>query len=262
MNFTKAAEELHISQPAMSSAMRDLERECGVLLFKKNKNSIQITDEGLILLEEITTILRQYEHLMYVVHDLSLNRKFVRVGLSTLSGNLVYPILCQEFQRQYPDIEIQSVEESTNRQFELLENHQLDVVITVIHNKSEEERKVFDTKYGHWPLKNSRPLFCVSIDNPLASQEKVTWEQMSRESLVLLKDNFNQTMHLKQNFAVRNLNPKIVHYTNQMYTIERFVEKNIAAGFLPDLVVSSNPLMKGLQYDEGEVRAEDARKME
>ena len=51
-NFTRAAEELHISQPAMSAAMKDLEKECGVPLFVRDKNSLRVTDEGKILLEE------------------------------------------------------------------------------------------------------------------------------------------------------------------------------------------------------------------
>ena len=42
-NFTRAAEELHISQPAMSAAMKDLEKECGVPLFVRDKNSLRVT---------------------------------------------------------------------------------------------------------------------------------------------------------------------------------------------------------------------------
>ena len=69
-NFTKAAEALHISQPAMSAAMKDLERECGVPLCIRNKNSLKVTEEGQVLLDEANLVLGQYGCLDHVVRNL------------------------------------------------------------------------------------------------------------------------------------------------------------------------------------------------
>ena len=112
-NFTKAAEDQHISQPAMSAAMKDLEAECGVPLFKKTRNSLTITDAGWALLEEVEKNLTQYDHLMYAVKNLSLSRKYIRVGVSTLNGNLVYPQILSAFSKRCPDIQVISSEEPT-----------------------------------------------------------------------------------------------------------------------------------------------------
>lgn len=140
-NFTRAAEEWHISQPAMSAAIKDLEKECGVALFRRDKNALSITDEGKVLLDEAGLILAQYDHLHRVVEKLSLARNYVRIGLSTLSGNLVYPEILQAFHRKYPNIQVISVEESTNRQFEMLEGGFLDAVITIRSFTDEEQQK-------------------------------------------------------------------------------------------------------------------------
>ena len=56
MSFTKAAEKLRISQPALSSAIRQAEEKCGVELFKHRANSISITDEGIVLRQPIYLI--------------------------------------------------------------------------------------------------------------------------------------------------------------------------------------------------------------
>lgn len=248
-NFTKAAEKLHISQPAMSAAMKDLEKECGVPLFIRDKNSLKITEEGMILFEEVNLVLGQYKQLNNIVKDLSLTRKYVRVGLSTLSGNQVYPEILKEYQKRCPWVQVISVEESTARQFEMLDRELLDVIITIKRFKNEKEKQEFEQIYGHWPMLETRQRFCVSIDNPLAVEEYVTTAQIAKEPLVLLNDNFNQTSTIKEMFNNQGLDYHVIHYTNQMYTVERFVEKNIAAGFLPEIVAANNPQIVGLGYD-------------
>ena len=59
MSFTKAAEKLRISQPALSSAIRQVEEKCGVELFKHRANSISITDERIVLRQPIYLIWRK-----------------------------------------------------------------------------------------------------------------------------------------------------------------------------------------------------------
>lgn len=250
-NFTRAAEELHISQPAMSAAMKDLEKECGVPLFVRDKNSLRVTEEGKILLEEANLVLGQYQQLNHIVRDLALTRKYMRVGLSTLSGNQVYPEILLEYRKRCPDIQVLSVEESTSRQFEMLDAGLLDVIITIRRFDSEEEQKKFDGMYGHWPMKRTRMCFCVGKDNPLAGETFVTAEQIVSQPLVMLKENFSQTARIKKMFRNNGLEYNVLHYTNQMYTVERFVEKNVAAGFLPESVTENNPKIVGIPYQDG-----------
>ncbi len=250
-NFTRAAEELHISQPAMSAAMKDLEKECGVPLFVRDKNSLRVTDEGKILLEEANLVLGQYQQMNQIVRDLALTRNYMRVGLSTLSGNQVYPEILLEYQKRRPGVQVMSVEESTPRQFEMLDAGLLDVIITIRRFDQDEEQKRFEKVYNHWPMKQTRMCFCVGRENPLAGETFVTPEQIVTQPLVLLKENFSQTTRIKQMFRESGLDYHVLHYTNQMYTVERFVEKNVAAGFLPESVSQSNPKIVGIPYREG-----------
>ena len=249
-NFTKASEALHISQPAISAAMKDLERECGVPLFVRDKNSLRITDEGQVLLGEVTLVMEQYEHLNHIVSDLSLSRKYIRVGLSTLSGNQVYPELLHRYKEKYPEIQVMSVEESTRQQFEMLDKGLLDVIITIRPREREKGDKDFDAEYGHWPMKQARQVFCVGLENPLAEKTEVTWEEIASQPLVLLNDHFNQSKRIRKDLEQKGLSYQVLHYTNQMYTVERFVEKNVAGGFLPLDVALHNPRIAGLKMEE------------
>ena len=246
MSFVGAAEELHISQPAMSAAIRNLEQECGCLLFRRDKNALNLTYEGSILLGEVELILRQYQHLNHVVNDLSLTRKYVRVGLSTLSGNTIYPDILKEFKQRYPDIEVISQEESTGKQFELLGDGSLDVIITVNTPAYPQDEDYYHRTYGHWVVGQHRNVFCVSVNNPLAKEQFITIEKMAEVPLVLLKDNFLQTQKVKGLFAKAGIAYQVIHYTSHPYTIERFVERNVAAGFLPEPVAERNPQIQGI----------------
>lgn len=248
-NFTRAAENFNISQPAISGAIRELERECGVALFNRDKNALRITDEGRVLRDEAELVLRQYGQLDDIVKNLSTSRKFIRVSFPTLSGNQVYPKLLRVFKDKYPDIEVFSVEASTSKQFEYLDKGMVDLVLSVRRFDAPEDQRQFDQVHGHYPLKISRQCVCVHKDHPLAKQSYVTMEQLSGEELVMLSEGFSQSAGIKRQFKQRGLSYKVIHYTSQMYTLERFVEKGVAVGFLPEEVIKRNPLMVAIPYE-------------
>lgn len=244
-NFTKAANALHMSQPALSATMKDLEKECGVPLFLKDKNTLHITEEGHILEEEINLLLKRYEQLDYVKKELLLKRNYLRIGLSTLSGNQVYPMLKYRFSQKYPDIEVISTESFTQKLFESLDIGQLDLVIT-IHRLDTAE---LQSQYNHWLLAETTQVLCVGKNTPLSEKNYVSLEEISKVPLILLNDDFGQTKRIKSMFEDNGLSYKVMHYTSQMYSVERFVEQGVAVGFLPKVVVDKNPDIVGIPYE-------------
>ncbi len=129
-SYTKTAQELLVSQPAISQSMRELEAECGTPLFARQGNTLTITQQGKLLQEEVKQVLEQIQHLHHVIHDLGMTRNFVRIGLSTIFGNTVFPRLRREFHRRYPDIETISYENVTPTLFEMLDTEKGDLLIT------------------------------------------------------------------------------------------------------------------------------------
>lgn len=62
-SFTKAAEQLHITQPSLSKAIAELEVEAGTTLLLRTKSGVQLTQEGQIVLEQVRNILRETDEL-------------------------------------------------------------------------------------------------------------------------------------------------------------------------------------------------------
>lgn len=256
MNLTKAAEKLHISQPALSSVIKQIENECGVSLFRHRANSIAITDEGIVLQQEIAPILKQYQHLETLIAGRKMDRKYIRIGLSTFRGNAVMPDLAARFRQKYPDIQLLISEGGTAQHYENLDLNKLDLIISDRKPGFSPEDWEHSPLYGHVRLKEQQMVFAVSADHPLANRTEVGWDQIVEESLILLDDTFNQSYFIAQKMAQDGYRlPGNAYYTSQIYTIIRFIEKNAAASFLPIDVVHDNPRLKGLAFPGSDVHS-------
>jgi DNA-binding transcriptional LysR family regulator len=105
LHFTRAAERLYITQPAVSAAIQNLEEEYGVKLFHRIGRRIEITDAGTLLQSEAQKILDQVELTGRGLRELNnLQRGELKIGSSLTIGNYWLPEKISEFKRQYPGI--------------------------------------------------------------------------------------------------------------------------------------------------------------
>jgi DNA-binding transcriptional LysR family regulator len=107
LSFTKASQELFISQPAISKHIQELEKEYNTRLFDRMGNRIQLTNAGQLLLEHAQKILKDYQKLDYDMNILQ--QKTIgelRIGASTTLSQYVLPEMIAGFKKQYPNIRI------------------------------------------------------------------------------------------------------------------------------------------------------------
>ena len=256
MNLTKAAEKLHISQPALSSVIKQIEAECGVQLFKHRANSIVITDEGLVLQQEVIPILEQYQHLERLLSNHRLDRSYLRIGLSPFRGNAVVQEIAARFRQDYPAVQLLIKEGGTSYLYENLDLNKFDLIITSRKPGFSKEDWERSSLYDYVYLKDLLMVLAVSVDNPLSRKESATWGEVVQEPLMLLDATYTQKDKIAYHLANAGYKlPDNVSYANQVHTIIRFVEKNAAVGFLPAAVTEMNPLMKGLRLPDMEVHS-------
>ena len=252
LNFTKAAKQLNVTQPAISAGIRELEQECGVTLFNRQKNNLLPTEEAQMLLQSVMPLLQQYEQLEKVVRALPMKRESLRVGFSTLGGNSVCSELLQQYRRNYPDVQVITVEDFNDKLFRRMEDNQLDLALLGLPPELS-STDIMNT-YHALPVSEMRMRFCVNVDHPLSWKEWVTWEDIAHTPLVLLSGRFGQGRQIEGCLQQRGLKAQVVHYTDQAYTVERFIESNTAAGFLPLDVATCNRFMVGIPYGDNERR--------
>ena len=107
LSFTKAAQELFISQPAVTKHIRELETSYGQRLFERRGNRVGLTAAGQLLLTHANTVEDLHEQLqsqLHALHDEAAGR--LRLGASTTIAQYVLPPLLPGFQAQYPRVEL------------------------------------------------------------------------------------------------------------------------------------------------------------
>ena len=107
LSFTKAAQELQISQPAVTKHIRELESIYNTRLFDRVGNKIALTAAGIILLKHCDTILSEYSKLNYKMHQLN-NKEVgqIHIGASLTIAQYILPVFLAQFCQEYPDISL------------------------------------------------------------------------------------------------------------------------------------------------------------
>ena len=113
-NFSRAAEKLHIAQPSLSQQLSKLEKEIGVLLFRRTTNSVELTHAGSCFVEKAQNILDNVEQLKQEMDDIAHMRKGkLVVGSLPITGSHILPLVLPVFGKPYPEIEVVLVEDSS-----------------------------------------------------------------------------------------------------------------------------------------------------
>lgn len=224
-NISRAAEALHISQPSVSNAIRDLKEEFGVCLFQRINRKLRITREGEIFLAMATDLLSRSESVVNRMRDLGDRKNHVKIGIPPMIGSFLFPVIFQEFSKLHPEIRLEAFEEGSFQLMKMVEEDLLDAAIITMDQSDMEHFyavRILDTE----------TVFCVRRDHPLASRQTISFPQLAGEPLVLLRAGSYQHQMIEESFRRCGVIPNVVFHTNQLYTMENFLRTGIASVFL------------------------------
>src|SRR6266550_9602751 len=124
LNYTRAAEEVNLSQPSVSVRMRVLERDLGTRLFEQLGKKIALTEAGRLLVPYATRIIAAMSDARHAIDELQgLERGLLRIGASTTPGMYLIPRTIAHFKRRYPKIEVHlSVKDTRQIEDEVIRN--------------------------------------------------------------------------------------------------------------------------------------------
>jgi DNA-binding transcriptional LysR family regulator len=108
LNYTRAAEEVNLSQPSVSVRMRQLERDLGTKLFEQLGKKVALTEAGRLLVPFATRVIAVMNDAREAIDELQgMERGLLRIGASTTPGMYLIPRILANFKRDYPKIEVQ-----------------------------------------------------------------------------------------------------------------------------------------------------------
>jgi LysR family cyn operon transcriptional activator len=241
-SFTRAAEEIHIAQPALSTAVAKLEDELGVQLFFRLPRGATPTPEGRLLLARAARIFQEVDSLEREIADASdLRTGSVTLGFPPMYGLYYVPKLIMAFRTRYPGIEISATEGSATDIRERLEAGTIDLGIL-------EGRRV-DKAWKSIRLGRDEMVVAVAQDHPLASKKSLKPGALSDLPMVVLAEDFLQRQLLDRHCASHNVRYKKVMESNfvQM-TILAALEGHGAATLLRSMI-ESQPGLVGISFE-------------
>lgn len=177
-SFSKAAEELYISQPAISKHIQALEQHFETKLFVRQGNKVGLTAEGKVLFKYASDVMDCYKKMQFEMDQMAnRNRGNIRIGASTTLTQYILPGILKDFQKEYPDIKLEILNENTEQIENLLLQKEIDLGIIEGRSKRRElkytaflrDELVLVTKKGH----------------PLAEKGEVTVDQLTKIPLVI-----------------------------------------------------------------------------
>ena len=131
LSFTKAAEQLYISQPAISKAIKNLEQEYKTTLFIRKRNSIEMTTEGKSFLIYTNKILAIYTEMdEKFLHKNEAFPDFINFGVSTTLSNYIIPKIIAKFRVQFPETKFNIISNNSKNIETLILNEEINFGIT------------------------------------------------------------------------------------------------------------------------------------
>lgn len=225
-SVTKAAKKLYVSQPSVTSAIHEMEKEFGINLFYRQQKKMVLTREGEYLHQEGEKILTHLEELEKTMKSFGgNNNQVIKLGVPPMIGTFVFPGMFREFQQTYPEVKLEIQEYGSMQTRFQVQNDLLDVAMVILDETTEKD-------FYCVPLMETELILAVSRDNPLAGMKAVNMERLRNEPLVLMKEDSYQNAEIRKRFAEAEIVPNVVLYSGQLYTIREFVRRNKAGAFL------------------------------
>jgi DNA-binding transcriptional LysR family regulator len=201
-SFTRAAARLAISQPAVSKAVQELERQVGSGLLERGTGAVRLTEAGDLLYRHARMLFaaeREAEEELAALRGLRCGS--LHVGASTTIAIYLVPQLLGAFQRQYPGIEIRLTSANTHEIAELLVDYQVDIALV--------EGPVADRRVEVLPWRSDELVVIAAPDHPLALRSAVELQALATEPFITRERGSGTRDVGEQALRARGLEPRI-----------------------------------------------------
>lgn len=241
-SITQAAKLMFVTQPAVSLALRELEKEFSVTLFTHTNNRLELTVEGEQFYERASALLRQSDEMQLEFKDISQRRPMVRLGIPPNLSTVFFPELMDSFHVRHPEIYLELSEYGSVRACDMVQNEQLDLGLVNM------ELYAVD-KLEHAVLATDRLLFCVADNHPLAGEEALDLLRLDQEPIILFNRDSVQNQLLLQHFHAHDIQPRIVMHSSQITTTMKFVRQGKCGCFFFSSMLPFTPELRGIPIE-------------
>lgn len=233
LHFRKAAEQMHIAQPALSQQIKSLETRLGVQLFERHNRRVRLTRAGQVLMEEARHTLAQADHAYEATRAAARGEAgLLRVGFVGSVSYQLLPALVMRIRERAPDLKLHLSQFTTDAQIEALQRGEIDVGIA----RGDSNRPLPDLHYHallHEPVSAVLPL-----NHRLSGARSLALRDLREEAFIFPPRERARRFHdwLLQLCLTAGFSPAIEQRTLQFPALIGLVAAGLGVGLVPQMV--------------------------
>ena len=242
-NFTKAAENLQVTQPTITNAVRDLEKEFHIRLLERESKGIRLTEAGQTFLEMSIRLLDYSDWMRLVMQDKAGEQNCLRLGIPNMSNAACFPWFFSLLHQAHPEIEIITSHALSNNLLDELARGRLNMLIIPYHPD--------ENQYQSLVLLHTRFLFCVSSHHPLADRASVSFQDICHIPILsFFGDRYLYQIGLPEKYQANGNELQIVYRCSQINTLLELIRSGEGCGFLLEEAFKEEDGIVGLPLEE------------
>ena len=225
-NFTRAAEDIALSQPALSRSVGRLEAELGQPLFERQTRSVSLTDAGHLLLERARQILLLVDDTKALFNDDGQTGRIRVASIPTIAPYFL-PERLKRFHRDFPEANVVVHEDTTENLLKKLNDGLVDVMIAALPIEARylQIEKLFDEEL----------LLVTAKENPLAKRKSIRLHDLESLPFVLLGEAHCLTDSIVSFCRQKSFHPLSVERTSQLATVQELVALDHGISLVPKM---------------------------
>ncbi|MDX6673875.1 MAG: hypothetical protein QOH11_1293 [Solirubrobacteraceae bacterium] len=227
LHFTRAAEALHVAQPALSQQIRRLEAELGLDLFARTSRSVALTEAGEAVVARARRILAEADAIAEDVDALrGMQRGRVVVGSMQSLGPFDLPGLLADFHDQHPGVDVMLREDTTQQMLAMVAADELDLAVATI---DESPPDGLETR----ALYEEDLVLAVASDHPLAGRRRIRPTSLPPGPFILFREGSGLRAATEAILDTAGIEPQVRFETNELSRVRALASRGLGVAIMP-----------------------------
>lgn len=241
-SFTRAAERLHIAQPAVSITIRKLEEELDLILLNRQEKRVSLTAEGESLLRHAERILDNLAAAETEMGELrGLTQGEVRIGIPPMMSSYYFPLIMRQFCAAHPNLKLSVTGEGVASIQRMLSRGDLDMGVIA-------GTKLMEGLRSRHFLREEI-VACVPLDHPLAGRKAISRAEFLQQPLILFKEGYYMRELTDELIAGESRKPQVVFETNLFSLVRTLIKQKLGISTFLRMVVSGDAELAAVSFD-------------
>lgn len=228
MSFAEAAQRLHLSQPALSLAIKKLEQHMGGRLLTRTTRTLALTPEGEVLLSLARRLLTQWDNAEEEMKQrFKLQQGRIKIAAMPSFAASLLPRAIRHFHHSYPQVRVAVEDVLSDTVVDLVSQNQVELGVSFEPYQTSE--LVF------YPLFEDRFIAILPLHHPLTDQSQVTWQELLQYELITLQRPSSVRALIEQSLQQAGIELQVAFDAHQLATVGRMVSEGIGVAVVPAL---------------------------